>query len=86
MAQLITQRQPPWPRVMPSPKYLHLPPTGTHSLDKPVYLVWLPRGLTHLGDDHIRVEPAVAPGGELEVALGVPVRLDADKHVLFGVV
>ncbi len=67
-------------------KNLNLPAARTHPLDQPVHLVRLARRLPDLGDDHVGIEPTVAPRRELEVARLVEVRLDADEHVLLGVV
>lgn len=71
--------------MLPS-KDLNLPAPRTHPLNESIYLIRLPARLPHLRHDHIGIQPAIYPGGELERAGFVDHGLYAHKHVFFGVV
>lgn len=76
----------PRPYVVFPTKNLDLATAGAHPLDEPICFVRLATCLAHLGHDGIRVEPAVCPRGKFEVAFGIDVCLDTDKHMFFGVI
>ena len=65
---------------------LYLAASWTHALDETVRFIRLPARLANLGDDDIGIEATVNPRRELELPIFVKVRLDADQHVLLGVI